>query len=92
MFSGHIKTISLEAITAQAFIFYIAGQETTGSTAAFTIYELAQYPELLKRLQDEVDETLAKNDGKITYDSLNKMEFWTCVCRKPFANIRVFPF
>lgn len=72
---GHIKTISLEAITAQAFIFYIAGQETTGSTAAFTIYELAQYPELLKRLQDEVDETLAKNDGKITYDSLNKMEF-----------------
>ncbi|XP_039493670.1 probable cytochrome P450 6d4 [Drosophila santomea] len=72
---GHIKTISLEAITAQAFIFYIAGQETTGSTAAFTIYELAQYPELLKRLQDEVDETLAKNDGKITYDSLHKMEF-----------------
>ncbi|KAH8381943.1 hypothetical protein KR009_001109 [Drosophila setifemur] len=72
---GHIKTISLEAITAQAFIFYIAGQETTGSTAAFTLYELAQYPELLARLQTEVDETLAQNDGKITYDSLQKMEF-----------------
>ncbi|KAI8045313.1 probable cytochrome P450 6d4 [Drosophila gunungcola] len=72
---GHIKAISLETITAQAFIFYIAGQETTGSTAAFTIFELAQYPELLKRLQDEVDETLAKNDGKITYDALQKMEF-----------------
>ncbi|XP_037724083.1 probable cytochrome P450 6d4 [Drosophila subpulchrella] len=72
---GHIKSISLETITAQAFIFYIAGQETTGSTAAFTIYELAQYPELLKRLQDEVDETLEENDGKITYDSLHKMEF-----------------
>ncbi|XP_017114542.1 probable cytochrome P450 6d4 [Drosophila elegans] len=72
---GHIKAISLETITAQAFIFYIAGQETTGSTAAFTIFELAQYPELLKRLQDEVDETLAKNDGKITYDALHKMEF-----------------
>jgi len=51
LFLGHIKAISLETITAQAFIFYIAGQETTGSTAAFTIYELAQYPELLKRLQ-----------------------------------------
>ncbi|KAH8277279.1 hypothetical protein KR026_008649 [Drosophila bipectinata] len=72
---GHIKAISLEAITAQAFIFYIAGQETTGSTASFTIYELAQYPEHLKRLQAEVDETLAKNDGKITYDALQKMEF-----------------
>ncbi|KAH8291878.1 hypothetical protein KR054_001880 [Drosophila jambulina] len=72
---GHIKSISLEAITAQAFIFYIAGQETTGSTASFTIFELAQYPELLKRLQTEVDETLAKNGGQITYDALQKMEF-----------------
>ncbi|KAH8242680.1 hypothetical protein KR032_001104, partial [Drosophila birchii] len=72
---GHIKSISLETITAQAFIFYIAGQETTGSTAALTIFELAQYPELLQRLQTEVDETLAKNGGQITYDSLQKMEF-----------------
>ncbi|KAH8295504.1 hypothetical protein KR018_012450 [Drosophila ironensis] len=72
---GRINAISLEAITAQAFIFYIAGQETTGSTASFTIFELAQYPELLKRLQTEVDETLAMNDGKITYDALQKMEF-----------------
>ncbi|KAH8251895.1 hypothetical protein KR038_010701, partial [Drosophila bunnanda] len=72
---GHIKSISLEAITAQAFIFYIAGQETTGSTASFTIFELAQYPELLQRLQTEVDETLAQNGGQITYDALQKMEF-----------------
>ncbi|EDV93021.1 GH19082 [Drosophila grimshawi] len=72
---GEIKSISLETITAQAFIFYVAGQETTGSTTAFTLYELAQYPEHLKRLQAEVDETLKQNDGKITYDALNKMEF-----------------
>ncbi|KAM8707399.1 hypothetical protein ACLKA7_011479 [Drosophila subpalustris] len=72
---GCLKSISLETITAQAFIFYIAGQETTGSTAAFTIYELAQHPEHLKRLQDEVDETLKQSNGQITYDVLNKMEF-----------------
>ncbi|XP_030573620.1 probable cytochrome P450 6d4 [Drosophila novamexicana] len=72
---GQLQSISLETITAQAFIFYVAGQETTGSTAAFTIFELAQYPEHLKRLQSEVDETLKQNDGKITYDVLNKMEF-----------------
>ncbi|XP_030369208.1 probable cytochrome P450 6d4 [Scaptodrosophila lebanonensis] len=70
-----IKSISLEAITAQLFIFYVAGQETTGSTAAFTLFELAQYPEHLSRLQKEVDETLKQNDGKITYDSLQKMQF-----------------
>lgn len=73
--TGHIKSISLEAITAQAMIFYIAGQETTGSTAAFTIYELAQNPEHLKRLQEEVDETLKQNEGKISYDVLNRMHF-----------------
>lgn len=73
--SGRLESISMETITAQAFIFYIAGQETTGSTAAFTIYELAQHPEHLKRLQDEVDETLQQNNGQITYDVLNKMKF-----------------
>lgn len=75
VFPGHIKSISLEAITAQAIIFYVAGQETTGSTAALTIFELAQNPEHLKRLQEEVDETLKQNDGKITYDVLNHMHF-----------------
>ncbi|KAH8310482.1 hypothetical protein KR044_001581, partial [Drosophila immigrans] len=73
------KTWSLEttddAITAQGLVFYFAGQETTGSTAAFTIFELAQHPEHLKRLQSEVDETLKQNNGQITYDVLNKMEF-----------------
>ncbi|EDW80627.1 uncharacterized protein Dwil_GK11466 [Drosophila willistoni] len=73
--TGQLQALSLETITAQAFIFYIAGQETTGSTVAFTLFELAQYPELLKRVQTEVDETLKQNDGKITYDALQKMEF-----------------
>ncbi|XP_023164604.2 probable cytochrome P450 6d4 [Drosophila hydei] len=72
---GQLKSISLEAITAQAFIFYIAGQETTATTAACTIFEVAQYPEHLKRLQAEVDETLKQNGGIISYDVLNKMEF-----------------
>ncbi|XP_017869740.1 PREDICTED: probable cytochrome P450 6d4 [Drosophila arizonae] len=72
---GHLQSISLEAITAQAFIFYIAGQETTASTAAFTIFEVAQYPEHLERLQAEVDETLKQNGGNISYDVLSKMKF-----------------
>ncbi|XP_034113028.1 probable cytochrome P450 6d4 isoform X1 [Drosophila albomicans] len=72
---GHLKSMSLEAITAQATVFYFAGQETTGSTAAFTIFELAQNPEHLERLQNEVDETLKQNNGQISYDVLNKMEF-----------------
>ncbi|ALC46004.1 Cyp6d2, partial [Drosophila busckii] len=72
---GHLKSLSLETITAQAFIFYIAGQETTGSTAALTIFELAQYPEHLQRLQQEIDATLEQHGGTISYDVLNKMEF-----------------
>lgn len=67
--------MSMEAIAAQAFIFYIAGQETTASTAAFTIFELAQYPEYLQRAQMEITEVLARHGGNITYQAIQEMEF-----------------
>ncbi|XP_037935880.1 probable cytochrome P450 6d4 [Teleopsis dalmanni] len=69
------ENMSIEKITAQAIIFYIAGQETTASTTSLTIFELAQYPDVLKKVTEEVNTVLAENDGKITYESLQKMEY-----------------
>ncbi|XP_037931544.1 probable cytochrome P450 6d4 [Teleopsis dalmanni] len=70
-----IENISIETITAQAFVFYIAGQESTASAAALTIFELAQYPDILKKVTEEVNRVLAENNGKITYETLQKMEY-----------------
>ncbi|XP_053969601.1 probable cytochrome P450 6d4 [Anastrepha ludens] len=72
---GVEKEFTLDHIAAQGSIFYLAGQETTSSTAAFTIFELAQYPELLELAQKEVTEVLARHDGQLSYDALREMSF-----------------
>lgn len=73
------KSLSIEAITAQAFIFYIAGSETTSASTAYTLHELAMNPSLLKRAQDEVMQVLAQHNLKptdhLTYEVLKDMKF-----------------
>lgn len=67
--------MSYEEIAAQVFIFYIAGTESTSSTASFTLHELTRNPTLMKRAQDDIDATLALHDGQVTYESINEMKF-----------------
>ena len=40
----------------QIFVFLAAGYETTATTLAYLSYYLALYPEVQKKLQDEIDE------------------------------------
>ncbi|XP_067615087.1 probable cytochrome P450 6d4 isoform X2 [Eurosta solidaginis] len=73
--NGEHKEFTLDGIAAQGYLFYIAGQETTSSTAAFTIFELAQNAELLARGQKEIDEVLQRHGGELTFDALSEMTF-----------------
>ncbi|XP_017468838.1 PREDICTED: probable cytochrome P450 6d4 [Rhagoletis zephyria] len=73
--TGEQNEFTIDHIGAQGFIFYIAGQETTSSSAAFTIFELAQYPDLLARAKKEVDEVLERHNGQLSYDALREMSF-----------------
>ncbi|XP_061394949.1 cytochrome P450 6d1-like [Musca vetustissima] len=73
------KTMSIDTITANLFLFYIAGSETTSSTIAYTLYELAMYPEILQRVQAEVLRCLERNNLKrwdnLSYDILQEMPY-----------------
>lgn len=62
-------------ITAQSFLFFFAGFETVSVAMCFSIYELTINPDIQKRLQDEIDETLASCNGKVTYDAIMKMKY-----------------
>lgn len=53
---------------AQAASFFSAGFETSSTTAAFALYELAMQPEIQNTLQKEILNALEKSNGKITYD------------------------
>ncbi|KAB0794255.1 hypothetical protein PPYR_13875 [Photinus pyralis] len=64
-----------EDITAQAFIFFVGGFETTSSAMTFMSYELATNPDVQEKLQAEVDETLSECEGKLSYHALQRMKY-----------------
>jgi len=69
------KSLSYEEIAGNAFIFYIAGNETTSSIIAYTLFELTQNEDLMRRAKEDIKLTLGKHEGEITYESVQEMKF-----------------
>lgn len=64
-----------EIISAQAFVFYVGGYESSATTMSFLFYELAKNPDVQERLHTEVVEVLKRYDGKVSYEALHKMAY-----------------
>ncbi|KMQ88919.1 cytochrome p450 9e2-like protein [Lasius niger] len=73
--SNHKMT--LDDIVSQAFIFFLAGFETSSILMCFVAHELAVNPDIQNRLREEVQQHLA--EGEISYESLSKMTYMDMV-------------
>lgn len=62
-------------IAAQAFVFFVAGYETSSNTIAFCLYELAINPEIQKKTRNDILEALNKSNGELNYESINDMHY-----------------
>lgn len=85
--SGAEQKFTLTDAAAQAFVFFIAGFETSSTTMTFAFYELALNPDVQKTLQDEIDKILAKHDNKITYEAVAQMEYLDWVVQGKALNV-----
>uniref|UniRef100_A0A6P4FI45 Probable cytochrome P450 6a14 n=1 Tax=Drosophila rhopaloa TaxID=1041015 RepID=A0A6P4FI45_DRORH len=65
--------LTLEQMAAQAFVFFLAGFETSSSTMAFCLYELALQPDIQQRVREEIGSVLG--GGEIIYDALAEMTY-----------------
>ncbi|XP_041987650.1 cytochrome P450 6B6-like [Aricia agestis] len=75
-------------ITAQIFLFFLAGFETSSSASSFLLHNLAYHPECQARCQREIDDVLEKYDGKLSFDAVKEMKF-TEMCLK--EALRILP-
>ncbi|GLV36671.1 Cytochrome P450 6a20 [Carabus blaptoides fortunei] len=67
--------LTFNEIAAQAFVFFVAGFETSSSTMAFCLYELCSNIGIQEKLREEILKTFNENDEKFTYDSIMEMRY-----------------
>lgn len=69
------KSLTLNEIAAQSFVFFAAGFETSSTTLSFCMYELGKNMAIQNRVHKEIDQILAKHNGQITYESVTQMKY-----------------
>jgi cytochrome P450 family 9 len=62
-------------LTAQVFVFFLAGFETASTLLSFATHQLAVHPDVQSRLQEEIDMTLNKDGGNLTYEAVHGMKY-----------------
>ncbi|EDV35650.2 LOW QUALITY PROTEIN: uncharacterized protein Dana_GF12579 [Drosophila ananassae] len=82
--------LTIEQIAAQAFVFFVAGFETSSSTMAFCLYELALQPNIQDRVREEIETVLGKSD-KISYDAIAEMTYLEQVIAETLRKHPILP-
>lgn len=78
--------MTVEQLRDEVTTIFAAGHETTANALTWTWYLLSQHPDVLKRLQDEVDTVL---NGRVpTLDDLSKLPYTLAVFQE---SMRLFP-
>ncbi|PNF31791.1 putative cytochrome P450 6a14 [Cryptotermes secundus] len=67
--------LSMNSLAAQAFVFFLAGFETSSTTMTFCLYEMSVNPDIQERLRTEIDMVLEKHDGKLSYEAVQEMSY-----------------
>ncbi|KAK2841991.1 hypothetical protein Q5P01_012191 [Channa striata] len=68
------KTMTEDEIVGQAFVFLLAGYETSSNTLAFTCYLLATHPECQRKVQQEVDDFFTRHESP-DYTNVQELKY-----------------
>jgi cytochrome P450 family 6 len=72
--TSNVTKLDIAEATAQSFVFFVAGFETSSTAATFTLYELSQHRDIQDKVRQEMDQVLAQHGG-ITYEAINEMTY-----------------
>uniref|UniRef100_A0A3B5M1S8 Cytochrome P450 3A n=1 Tax=Xiphophorus couchianus TaxID=32473 RepID=A0A3B5M1S8_9TELE len=83
----YFKHSQYHTILSQSMIFIFAGYETSSSSLSFLAYNLATNPEVMRKLQEEIDSTFP-NKAPVQYQPLMEMDYLDSVINE---SLRLFP-
>ncbi|XP_034652022.1 probable cytochrome P450 6a14 [Drosophila subobscura] len=84
--------LTLEQMAAQAFVFFVAGFETSSSTMSYCLYELALHPDIQRRVREEIEAVLKTTEGgEITYDAVAEMHYLDKVLAETLRKHPIIP-
>lgn len=75
--NNEAKQLTVNEIAAQAFLFWVAGFETTSTALAYCLYELAldNNKHFQNEARKEIESVLKKHEGNLTYEAINEMTY-----------------
>ncbi|EDW74918.2 uncharacterized protein Dwil_GK19088 [Drosophila willistoni] len=87
MREGKDGGLTFNQILAQAFVFLLAGFETSSSTMGFALYELATNQDVQDKAREEVKQVLAKH-GELNYEAIKELKYMQQVF---YETMRLWP-
>lgn len=82
------KTLTEDEAMAQCVLFFLAGQDTTATVIAYTLYLLAIHPDAQEKLREEVDECFSNHGDHPNLDTVTKLKYLHCVVSE---SLRMYP-
>lgn len=77
-----------DVIFANVFTLLLAGEDTTANTMAWIVYFMTEYPDVLGKIQEEVDQTLGKAQIIETFEDTERLRFVEAVA---YESMRLKP-
>jgi cytochrome P450 family 9 len=78
----------IDEMTAQAFVFFLAGFEPISIAMSFMVHEVGVNPDVQSKLRKEIDDVLRETNGKPTYEAINHMKYLDAVVNE---SLRLHP-
>ncbi|CAJ0571664.1 unnamed protein product, partial [Mesorhabditis spiculigera] len=69
-----------EEVVMQCFLFLLAGFDTTANSLSYASWYLTKYPEVQRRLQEELDQVCTTKE--ITFEQLAELKYMDCVVKE----------